>query len=96
MKNRLLAIAIMGLSYASYAVDNEIDSTLTLSIDSSQLEVYMTFKRQMDSIESTFTYEYGEVFLKDDLATIHVPEGFKYLRGFSKTLLAKRFYQKKN
>lgn len=81
MKNRLLSIALIGLSCSAIALDEELDSTMTLSLDSAQLEAYMAYKLQMDSLESTFNYEYGEIFLKDDLATIHVPEGFKYLNG---------------
>lgn len=34
-----------------------------------------------DSIEKTFNYQYGTVQLKDGIATLVVPQGFKYLDG---------------
>jgi len=35
----------------------------------------------LDSINNSFTYQYGEIDLNDGLATLHVPEGFKFLDG---------------
>ena len=40
------------------------------------MEIY---KRYTDSIESTFHYQTGLIQLKDNTASIQVPEGFKYL-----------------
>jgi uncharacterized membrane-anchored protein len=35
----------------------------------------------MDSIEKSFTYQHGTVSLGTDLATLNVPEGYKFLDG---------------
>ncbi|MEJ1221190.1 DUF2167 domain-containing protein [Sediminicola sp. 1XM1-17] len=37
------------------------------------------YQAAVDSLESTFHYEYGMVNLKDGLATLQVPKGYKYL-----------------
>lgn len=62
--------------------------TITLSIlcflvfqmsqSQSEEEIY---KSILDSLESTFTYEYGTVDLKNGLATLSVPEGYKFLES---------------
>ena len=38
-----------------------------------------TYELLMDSIENSFNYEYHQVLLKDDLATLNIPEGYKFL-----------------
>lgn len=35
----------------------------------------------VDSISKSLTYEYDKVFLKENLASIQVPNGYKYLNG---------------
>lgn len=35
--------------------------------------------RENDSIDKTFTYQHGKIILGDDLATLNVPSGYKYL-----------------
>lgn len=35
----------------------------------------------IDSIESSFNYQYGEVVIGDELATIKVPKGYKFLNA---------------
>lgn len=37
------------------------------------------YQAAMDSLESTFTYEYGTVELNNGLATLRVPSGYKFL-----------------
>jgi uncharacterized membrane-anchored protein len=37
------------------------------------------YKMVIDSINNSFTYKYGTVSLKNDLATLEVPDGFKFL-----------------
>ena len=46
-------------------------------IDSAKLAE--SYQRQMDSIESTFHYQYGKVDLNNGIATLTVPKGYKYL-----------------
>lgn len=56
----------------------------TLQIDNAQYsdeELAAMYQHLMDSIEATFSYDYGTITLKNGLATIIVPEGFKYLNG---------------
>ena len=43
-----------------------------------QLRIYQEY---VDSIAASFTYEYGEIILENNIATINVPKGFKYLNG---------------
>lgn len=47
-----------------------------MSQSQSEEEIY---KSILDSLENTFTYEYGIVELKNGLATLRVPEGYKFL-----------------
>jgi len=59
------------LTFTSYS-QNESDS-LTISEEA--------YKIAIDSINNTFTYQYGTIDLGDGLATIQVPNGFKFLDG---------------
>jgi uncharacterized membrane-anchored protein len=47
-----------------------------------------TYLKQVDSINNTFNYEYDKISIGNDLATINVPEGYKFLDAEqSKTVL---------
>ena len=46
------------------------------AITKEQHEVYL---KTLDSINNSFTYKYGKVVLKDGLAELDIPEGFKFL-----------------
>ena len=37
------------------------------------------YEKYADSIEKTLTYQYGKIVLKNGVATINVPEGYKFL-----------------
>jgi len=66
-----LSILLIGLLFANYS----FAQTETLS----QEEQYYQFL--VDSIENSFHYEYGEVSIIENVATITVPSGFKYLNA---------------
>jgi uncharacterized membrane-anchored protein len=66
-----LSILIIGLLFTNYS----FSQSETLS----QEEQYYQFL--VDSIENSFHYEYGEISLIEDVATIIVPPGFKYLNA---------------
>lgn len=73
MKNLfLLLLAFFSLS--SVIAQEATEETEELSPE--QLEAYMA---AMDSLEKSFTYEYGVIELGNGLATVHVPKGYKYL-----------------
>ncbi len=78
MKNSLLYFTVLGLSLSLSAFESEPQTEI---IDSNQLKAYLEYKREMDSIEATFNYQFGEVNIKNGLANISIPEGFKYLDG---------------
>ncbi|KAA5823559.1 DUF2167 domain-containing protein [Algibacter amylolyticus] len=40
-----------------------------------------SYPKTLDSINNSFTYQYGEVILNDGLAILNVPKGFKFLDG---------------
>ncbi len=51
------------------------DETVTEDLSEEELKVVL------DSINNSFTYQYGKIDLKDGLATLIVPDGFKFLDG---------------
>lgn len=54
---------------------------LPASLFAQNLDTLAMYQAILDSVESTFRYEKGDVTLSDGIATIKVPEGFKYLNA---------------
>ena len=51
-------------------------------------EEYMAaYRAYADSVCATFTYQTGTVTLRDGIATLAVPSGFKYLDGASSNIV---------
>lgn len=71
MKN-LLSFFLLACS-SLYAQDNLEEVSL------SQEEILEIYQRQVDSVEKTFTYEHGTIDLGEGLATLNVPDGYKFL-----------------
>ncbi|TNJ42428.1 DUF2167 domain-containing protein [Tamlana fucoidanivorans] len=67
--NRLIITLVLFFATQTYA-QNDLDS---ISFDTNQ------YQKIIDSINNSFTYQTGTVELKDGLATINVPKGFKFL-----------------
>ncbi len=57
----------------------QAQETDTISIDSAQLSGLLQEMIIIDSIENSFKYQYGTVDLGNGMATLQVPEGYKYL-----------------
>ena len=70
MKNlpQLLLLFCVGLAFGH---------TDSLSVDMVSEEA--AFQKVMDSINQSYTYQHGTIDLADGLATLNVPEGFKFL-----------------
>lgn len=72
MKNLVYLALFLGI-YTSFA---QTDSTETYNeIDE------IAYQRIIDSINNSFTYQKGTIILGGDLATLNVPNGYKYLDG---------------
>jgi len=54
---------------------------LLSTIAFSQAETDAEIQAKMDSVEKSFTYEYGTIHLKNDIGQVVIPEGFKYLNA---------------
>ncbi len=76
-KKLLLLLAI--IVSANINLKAEADSTTVEEL--SEAEIMALYQAFADSIESTLNYETGRIDLKDDLAEIQVPEGFKFLNA---------------
>jgi len=70
MKKTLLLFLLILTSITNYAQDKEEEM--------SSEEVTALIK-SLDSINKTFTYQHGKIQLGNNLATLTIPEGFKYL-----------------
>ncbi len=70
---KLIAILLVALPVISYGNAVEEDS-ISLMIDE-----YVQYMHFVDSVHQTFEFQKGTVTIGDELATIEVPEGFKYL-----------------
>ncbi|WP_053970093.1 DUF2167 domain-containing protein [Mangrovimonas sp. ST2L15] len=71
MKNQLFSLFII---FSIFSVSAQ-ESADTLSFD------LATYQKAMDSINNSFKYEHGDVTLGDDLAIIHIPNGYKFLNS---------------
>lgn len=54
------------------------DSELEIGADSLQI-LTEAYQVQLDSINNSFTYSYGTIDIANGIATLDVPQGFKYL-----------------
>lgn len=66
MKNPIAILSIIILSYSFLSAQDTL----------SEEQIYSS---KIDSIEQSFTYQYGDIELGDNLATLSVPDGYKFL-----------------
>lgn len=78
MKLKLITLAFFILGSSIFAKAND-----SLSIDTGleELKAQIAFQLYADSISNSLKYEYGVVNLKNNIATITPPKGYKYLNG---------------
>lgn len=72
---KIIAFCVMlsvGFGIQAQEEENGVD------LDSVQLMV-AAYQHYVDSMEATFDYEYGTVEISEGIASINVPEGFKFL-----------------
>lgn len=69
----LFAVLVPGFS--------QTDSDSSGQLNASDIEALLRYQVYIDSIVNSLKYETGTVTLGDNLATITVPAGFKYLNG---------------
>lgn len=67
----VFASILLCLTMVTFSQENE-------ELTQEQLEAY---QKSLDSINNTFTYEYGKVSLQNGIAEIDVPEGYKFLNA---------------
>jgi len=67
--SKKIAFALL-LSFASFYGRTQVDSTAIMQ---------EALKEVFDSINSTFEYQYGKINIGNDIATITVPDGFKFV-----------------
>ena len=86
---KTLTISLLLLSLIVYPVYSQDDDTVTIDeqetgeeveYDAEEIaELLQAYSKYGDSIEATMNYKYGEVILDGGIATMHVPEGYKFL-----------------
>lgn len=85
MKHFLLSIALIAFSYVAIAQDDVETLTETTILDDTEVESDELsdeeYKILVDSIHASFNYEYGSITLNEDLATLQVPSGYKFLNA---------------
>ena len=65
---------LLFLSFSFFGF-SQSDDAETTELTDEEIQV------MVDSINSSFTYQYGKIDLRDGLATLVVPDGFKFLDG---------------
>ncbi|MEL6943055.1 MAG: DUF2167 domain-containing protein [Bacteroidota bacterium] len=65
------------------------DST---AVELSEEEYFALYNAYVDSVASTFQYDTGTVQLDNKLATLEIPEGFKYLSGENSEIVLTDFW----
>lgn len=82
MKNPLVLLLVL-LSCSAYALSD----TTSVETEMTEEEYQALIQQYLDSVESTLVYEHGEVEIGDGVATITVPDGYKYLNGESSDMI---------
>lgn len=72
MKPFLLSMALLCASFCFAQDETELEQD-SINFD------FEDYTKQFDSINNSFTYQYGTIELNDGLATLEVPSGFKFL-----------------
>ncbi len=84
MKNQFYVVAsfFMFITSVCQAQDQERLEFLadSLQVDVSALQEYFGYQKYVDSLETTFSYEYEKADLNNGMATITIPKGYKFLR----------------
>ena len=68
---------------------NETDST---TVELSDEEYFALYDAYVDSVAGTFQYDTGTVQLDHNLATLEIPQGFKYLDGANSEIVLTDFW----
>ncbi|HXH19912.1 MAG TPA: DUF2167 domain-containing protein [Chitinophagales bacterium] len=86
------------LCLAPCLLANRLAASDTLSVDSDTLRVNADSLLQAyyDSVESSFTYEHGDITLENGVATLRIPEGFKYLNATQSEIVLKDLWGNPN
>lgn len=79
MKNFIQSVILLMSLLLAISKSVKANDSLDFYSDPEILEQLMEYQRVVDSIESTFQYETGTILLKDGIASLQVPYGFKYL-----------------
>lgn len=80
MKKGWLILSLLLSVFCLYA-DDDAD-TSAIELDDSTTQALFEYFSEMDSINGSFTYDTtGSIVLGDGLATLVIPEGFKYVSG---------------
>jgi hypothetical protein len=74
MKKTLSFLLAFGMLFNSFSQDEENEE-----FDISALQELLEYQFYADSIDSTFVYQTGIISLGNGVATLTVPEGYKYL-----------------
>ena len=78
MKTRTLLLAIF---LSTFCINLYATDTLQVAQEYSEEEYNAAVEFYLDSLESTFDYRIDQINLRNDIAEIEVPAGFKYLDG---------------
>jgi len=79
MKNILCAVLLLLLPFASYSTNTIADSMQTLVDSAAAAEA--DYLMRLDSILLSLDYKKGTVTISGNLATVNVPQGFKFLNA---------------
>lgn len=76
--NKITLISFLSILFFN---NSFAEDTITIEPDLSEIQELIGMQLYYDSINSTLNYEYGKVILKGGVATVNIPEGYKYLNG---------------
>ncbi|UOB16943.1 DUF2167 domain-containing protein [Abyssalbus ytuae] len=72
MKHTIILIFFLTFIF-SFGQENENQPALD------ETELIELYQEKMDSIEKTFSYQHGKIDIDNGMATLEIPEGYKYL-----------------
>lgn len=87
-----LTIATLMLLLINFGFSQKKKEAKEEDLKDTQVEEAVKLLLKNDSIEKTFNYQHGTVQLKDGIATLQVPQGFKYLDGKSADKVLEEFW----
>lgn len=81
MNKFVLSTLLLFIGFLAHSNEDPETDSLALTQDVSEEAMQIMWKNYIDSLDNVLIYDTGLVTLKDGIATIQVPDGFRFING---------------